>query len=455
MAPSAPSKLWTPVSGAGRIEDTLRTGTLPASLAAQAPQLTLAGIIDLALRNNPATQSSWAQARAAADAYGGARGAYFPTVDASLTSLKSEQSGGKLQYSGVGTSTRSQLIPSLSLNYTVFDFGSRGGSVDQARQTAYALSFTHNEIVQSTVLRVEQAYYSYLDTRAVLDARQASVVEAEASYNAARQRDSLGLATRADVMLAKSSLAQAQFAAESAYAQVQSARSSLAIALGVSPTAPYDITGRAEDVPVGPVTLRVESFINQALRNRPDLQAARARANAARAAVRTARGSLLPSVSLSASTGYTWADPSQLTGRSYNLSLGLQVPLFDGLTKNYDLARAEADADAAAAQLAQVRDSVMAGVFTAYYNLQTATQQVGTSDDALASATEALGAMQARYRVGIASITDLLSAQSTLASARVQQAQTRWDWAQQLATLAHAAGALDARGNASIPLRSP
>ena len=81
-----------------------------------------------------------------------------------------------------------------------------------------------------------------------------------------------------------------------------------------------------------------------------------------------------------------------------------------------------------------------------------ATQQVRTSDELLASATESMRASQARYTAGVASILDLLTAQAMLASARAQQAQARWAWAQSLARLGYAAGALDTRGRAAVPV---
>jgi outer membrane protein len=91
-------------------------------------------------------------------------------------------------------------------------------------------------------------------------------------------------------------------------------------------------------------------------------------------------------------------------------------------------------------------------VYTSYYNLQTATQQVRTSDDLLASATASMRAARARYTSGVASIIDLLNAQDALAAARAQQAQARWVWAQNLAQLGYASGALDTRGRSAVPV---
>ncbi|MFL5575783.1 MAG: TolC family protein [Gemmatimonadaceae bacterium] len=454
-APAAPNRVWDPPRAA-RTPDSLAPAAalLPAPLVARASALTLADVVDLALQNNPATRASWAQARAAAAAYGVERASWLPRIDGAVNATRSLQPSANASNPNAGPlgRPRSQLVPSLSINYLIFDLGGRSGSVEAARQNAFALDFTHNAAVKNTVLQVEQAYFAYVGTRALLVAQRTSVEEAQASFDAARKRDSVGLATIADVLQARTALAQARLTLQTSEAQLQTARGALALALGVSPTVPYDVTARPEDVPVGEVTASVDSLIDGALRTRPELQAAYASAAAARASVRVARAAALPSLALTGVGGYTNSSIDALTGRNYSIGLGLQIPLFSGGARSYEIARAEALADAAAAQAQSLRQNVVNDVFTAYYDLRTATQQVRTSDDLLASATASLGAAQARYTGGVGSILDLLTAQAALATARAQQAQARWVWAQQLALLARASGALDAHGAAGLPV---
>jgi outer membrane protein len=90
-------------------------------------------------------------------------------------------------------------------------------------------------------------------------------------------------------------------------------------------------------------------------------------------------------------------------------------------------------------------------VYTAYYALQTATQRAKTADVLLASATRNEVAARARYRAGVGTIVDLITAQTALANARAQQAQSRWVWATALAQLSHDVGVLGPRGQ-TLPL---
>jgi outer membrane protein TolC len=65
----------------------------------------------------------------------------------------------------------------------------------------------------------------------------------------------------------------------------------------------------------------------------------------------------------------------------------------------------------------------------------------------LASAQQSVQVAAGRYREGVGSIIDLLTAQTALANARAQQVQSRWQWYTSLAQLARDAGVLGVRGD--------
>jgi outer membrane protein TolC len=172
--PSSPSTVWQPsssVTEAAR-RDTVKTVSLPTPVTTQsnaaARQYSLGEVVDIALKNSPATRLSYTQARAAADVYGSSEGRFFPTVTAGLTANRSLQ----IAAPGRPAGERNQYGPSLSLSYTVLDFGGRSGSVDVARQTAIAADLTHNATVQNTILQVESAAFYYLSTRSQRDAQK-------------------------------------------------------------------------------------------------------------------------------------------------------------------------------------------------------------------------------------------------------------------------------------------
>lgn len=445
-ASPSPSIPWKVPAGAIKSESIVTPAipaAVPPDLQERIRQLSLVDVVDLALRNNPATRASWAQARAAASLFGSARGAYYPSVNGTAD-ISRIQSPATLQRPG---GKRTEYGPSIDLNYLLLDFGGRSGSVESARQSLFAANLAHNATLQNTVLQAEVAYFTYMATSALLSAGRSAVAQAQTSLTAAERRNTVGLATIADVLQARTALSQEQLNLETIQGSLQAARGSLASALGLPANLPFDLEPLPAEIPVGKISLSVDSVINDALRNRPDLAGARAEAAAAGARVRVARAAALPSLLLGGNAARTYSQPPTFAGPSYSMSLGLSIPIFDGFSRQYNIAAARAQADAAAAFADQTRQDVITQVFVSYYALQTAERRVATADDLLASAQQSVQVAAGRYREGVGSIIDLLTAQTALANARAQQVQSRWQWYTGLAQLARDAGVLGVRGD--------
>lgn len=445
--PPSPSAVWTPPS-----EDHPREAALgapvPADLAQRIQRLTLAEVVDIGLRNNPNTRLSWANARAAAAAYGSARGAYLPTVDGEVTGtrLKTVASQGR------SAVTQSVLSPSLSLSYLLFDFGGRSGNIGTARNALLAANFTHNATLQSVVLQIQTAYFEYVANRALLEAQQTTTREARANLAAAEERNRVGVATIADVLQARTAASQAQLAAQTTEGNLLTSRGALALSLGLPANIPYDIDSTAGQLPVSVLADSVDLLIAGAVEVRPDLAAARAEFDASRSQISVARANRLPSLVLNGVGGRTYTTSLPQGGNNYTVSLGLRIPLFAGFSRLYDQREAAALADAAGARADALGQQVVFEVFRSYYALQTAARRVRTADDLIASATQSSEVALARYKAGVGLVLDLLSAQSALADARAQHVLARLEWNTSLAQLAHDAGVLDPRGGSSLRL---
>jgi outer membrane protein len=448
----APEVPWTPPAGVAPAtpRDTTPPTAVPDDLADRIRRLTLTDIVDLGLRNNPATRLAWANARTAAAAYGAERGSWLPTVDADVTASRLQTVASQ----GRTAVRQSVLAPSITLSYLLFDFGGRSGRVAGARQRMLAASFTHNAVIQDVVLQVQVAYFRYQANRALLQAQRTTLEEAELNLTAAEERRRVGLATIADVLQARTAASQARLDLQSVEGNLQTSRGALALALGLPANLSYDVDSTASTAPVAAVADSVDAIIAAAVAGRPDLAAARADAEAARAGIGEARAALLPSLQLGATGGRTYATTIPDGANSYTLSLGLAIPLFDGFARQYDVAGARAEADAAQARSESLRQQVIYQVFSAYYALQTASRRVTTADDLVASATQSSEVALGRYRSGVGSVLDLLAAQSALASARAQQVDARLAWSVSLAQLTHDAGVLDPQGASPLRLTS-
>jgi outer membrane protein TolC len=120
------------------------------------------------------------------------------------------------------------------------------------------------------------------------------------------------------------------------------------------------------------------------------------------------------------------------------------VPIFSGYAPTYRVRAAEAQVEVKNSQFEQLRLQVALDVWTAYQNLTTATQSLRTTFDLLNSAEQSDRVALGRYKAGVGSILDVLTAQSALASARQQRIQSAFNWNISRATLAQSLGGLDA-----------
>lgn len=94
--------------------------------------LSLADVVEYALCNNPQTRETWANAKAQAAQLGIAESAYLPTLSSSASTSRNRSATAGQQ------NINSQSSAGLSLNYLLYDFGSRGAALENAEETLNA-----------------------------------------------------------------------------------------------------------------------------------------------------------------------------------------------------------------------------------------------------------------------------------------------------------------------------
>jgi outer membrane protein TolC len=409
-------------------------------------KFTLANAVNVALQNNPATRIAWADARAAAARYGSARGAWYPKVDLNGTLLYAKDITTKEQPSG----SIKDISATASLSYLLFDFGGRSAVVEESRQFLLAADWTQNAVMQNTVLQAEVAFFNQAGTKALLEANRTSLAEADANLTAAEERHRMGLATSADVLQAKTAYAEVKLAVLDTEGQVRTAKGALAVAMGYPANISFDPEMEVPEIPHSGLAKTVNQLIEKALASRPDLQASQALALGSASKVREARSRMLPSLSATGSIGRLWLKDVPGYTNSTIGALQLQIPIFNGFSRNFDLLQAEAEAEAARERVRNAQQTVIFQVYSTHSEFLTADERVKATDDLVASASQSEAVALGRYREGVGSILDLLSAQRVLAVARAEQINARLDWFINLARLAHDVGILGLPGDSSL-----
>lgn len=412
-----------------------------------ATALSLAELTALALHNNPETTVAWSAVAQSEAAERIARAGWWPTLTASYSAQRSRS----VASSGSEAPAQTRYGPSISLSYLLFDFGKRGGSIDQASAERLASQYNLNQTLQDLALTVEANYYTVIGDRALTDAKQQALDEAQANLDAARTRHDAGLATIADVYQAESAAAAAQLSLQQTQGQLRIAEGALASSAGYRPDTQLRLTAwnpQAARIEMPAQTLA--ELMTRAHDARPELLAAQAGEQAAAGAVRAARGTALPSLSVSASAGRTRIVDVG-TGDPFSVGATLSVPLFQGFALKSAIRGARAAMESAHASTESLRLQVEQQVWTAYQNLQTAHGNVDASRVQLEAAQRAADAIRARYKNGLSNILEVLTTEAALVQARVANVQSYLDWYLALATLAHDAGGLPAASDGVAP----
>jgi outer membrane protein len=423
----------------------------PQAPAAQADALrfdSLAALTEHALRERAESRAAWLGIQAEAARLDAATAANWPTLTGQFSFTRSQA----LSSSGASVPVRHRYGPSLSLAYVLVDFGARAASIDAQRYQLIASLLTGNRTLQDVVAEAETAYYAVLAARAQVTAQAQQETALRTSLDAVEVRLRGGLAARADQLRARAALSEATLARQAAERDLAKAEAALKQAAAIEQTRVLMLDWEvAPPAPLDAATLLAD-LLAEAERQRPDLRALQAAAASARAEAQRARAARWPSLSLAANTGRTFFLEDELSpSTSYSVGVNVSLPLFDGGRLAAEARAAERDAERLQADADSQRSQVSLAVAEAYHDVRHAQAQREGVVIQFDSASESAQAAEARYRAGVGSLLELLTAQADLARARQAQAQADADWLAAFSRLNHALGRLPADSFASQP----
>ena len=232
-----------------------------------------------------------------------------------------------------------------------------------------------------------------------------------------RQRFENGLETLASVRSAESRRAGAEADVLSLNEQLGLQRNRIAAFLGAGPDRGLKIAAPAIDL--GRTFALPEQIPAELLGRRPDIVAARLRAEAAGKRIDQARAAFYPNVNLSAFIGVQALQLNNLNKSGSGIgSIGpaISLPIFDGGRLRGQLRGTEADYAEAIANYDRAVVQALQDVADAATSQKLLGAQIARTDESVAAAREAWQIQGNRYTGGLATYLDVLSAEETLLS---------------------------------------
>jgi outer membrane protein len=436
--------------------------SLGAAHAAAQESLTLAQAVRKALESNPDLAMD-APARAAADSeLAASRAGYRPRLDFEQSVL-----GGNNPVYVFGTRLTQRAftaddfaLPSLnrpdalqnlqtriSAQQNVWDFGRTKERVDTARLGIEIADWTHQDNIRRVILGVVEAYYSVALAHEAQDAARTALASAEAIVKQAQARVESGLAIEADLLRGQVQLAAARQMEIQARGQVEMFRAALNRFMGLpldSPLGAMAPLARANYPLPGQETMLVE------LRKRPDYQRLQGEVRQAELEVRGRQTQFWPILGAFASWEADHPSFKDAGGSNWAAGLTLRWNLYAGGSSSAMLQASRQRLEQKRRQLEAMESAMQLEVHQALVRVRTAEQQVQAMQAAEQQSQESLRILRNRYEAGLATMTDLLAAETARSYARTALAEAIFRHRLGFAQLQYALGTLSPNSEAVL-----
>jgi len=383
----------------------------------------LDGLMDEALAGSPDLQIAEARMREADAAAQVSGAALLPSLSANGSASEVRESlnqGFPPAFQGYlphGWHSQGQIT--ANLNYDIDLFGKNRAAFAAATSDALAaqVDFAAERLTIST--SVVSAYANLEQLTADREAAKDALAVRKQSADLVSQRLSQQLENTGELAQAQSRVEAAEADLDRVDGQIAIARNQLAALLGKGPDRGLDIAlpANAKIAPFGvPASLPLDL-----LGRRPDIVAARLRAEAAAKRIDVAHAAYYPNISISGDYGqqsFGIADLISPASRIGQLGPAISLPIFDGGKIEGDYRNARAQYDEAVATYNKTLTGALRQVADALANQRELTKELSHSRAALAESEKAYRVASLRYKAGLSRYLDVLTAEDTLVQQR-------------------------------------
>lgn len=399
----------------------LAAAALPASA-----QLTLTEALATAKANNGTVRAAYLAHRAAQADTKAAFAAFLPT----LTPTVRQENGRLENHTGLGRggTTIDTTDASVVANWLLIDSGSRATSYRQAQISRDQAEYDALDTLRGVLFQVHQAFFNALRAQELLAVQSASVHRAKEILDRATLSEEVGAGAKKDILQARADYLNAQVNEIAARNQVNTTRSTLwaLIAYG-GPELPELVQPEWTPAPApsdDTQASQLGTLVEQALRERADLKAVRARNMLADQSVRAAR--IDSGIDFSLSAQYNKSFSESVFDRS-GLVFQASFPLYDGSRSRERLRSAELAREAQREVYLQSERNARSEVESAYKEFAQNSVRVPAAREALEAARLNYKAATEARQEGAGELIEELTAQVSLATAESNYVQALYD----------------------------
>lgn len=403
--------------------------------------LTLRGALAAAADNNPDVQLYKERIEAAQGQVQTQLGAMLPNLSSNVRQTRQTQFLGTFGLSPVRTDPFSIFDARVNASQNLLSV-SLIQKWRASRESLHVAEFESDSRKFDTMASVALLYMEGLKAMGMVKMHESNQQIMGELLGMVKQRQKSGMATGLDIARLDAQLAsEKQLAASSRY-DVEHAKLNLLNLLSLPYETPVILKDEFRDEVYG--VSSPQTAVEEALANRPEVQAQVTRIKATELTYSSITGERLPSLVAQGDYGLIgnrWSN----TLDTYNMALLLQIPIFDGAQREGRIAEARSQLRQEALRMRSVLNQVTMEVHDALAALTAAKEQVAIAQTGMQSATRELDLSRERYTViTAASYFELTNALSAVARAKENLVNALFQLNASRVNLARATGMLDA-----------
>lgn len=400
---------------------------LPGISRAEAGKVGLQEAFGLALSGNPRLVAMESSLKAGREKVGAARSYILPKITLEERFMKTDNPtyafSSKLNQSRFEAADFA--IDSLNDPDAIDDFTtsisfqqalySRQASlgVKMARTASEALEYDYQRAREQVLLNVLESFIAGETTRGYLDVALQGQDDARTHLEITRSRVEAGLGLESDLLRARVSVQESEERLVSARKNVSMAARTLGLVLGLE----GPIEADEESIPIS--SLRPLEYYEEASATRRDLVSMSKAVENAGLNIRMAAAPFTPTVGLGGSYQInSHSAPLDDEGSSYQVMAFVRWDLYSGGLKGHAASEARYGLKEAEAYYDGLKKEIAYRISEAYLAVLEATRGIELASSRLSLAEETARLIEKRYQNSLATVVELLDAQSSLDSAR-------------------------------------
>ncbi len=380
---------------------------------------TLDLFVQEALENNYDLALAMSRVSQARSSWSYARSDRYPNIKLQGEATRNKKDSNKGQLENYNNFSLSGVV-SFEL-----DLWGRARDVDRkAYATLLSIKANQDAIKLSLIANVVESYFGILTLNNQIQISQNTLKAREENYQYRKKEFEVGQTSEIIMQQAKSEVASVKAQLQSLLKEQNAAQTALLILLGRDPEGIFNV-----EIPTQPQTLPNAPIVpiglpSSILEQRPDIEAATQNLKAANFAIGIARSAYFPTISLTGLAGYVSPELNNLIQNSsstWNYGGNFVSNLLDLGRTNANINLAKAQYQEMLLTYGQTINKAFGEVRDSLFNYSISNERIQSLNEQVEALKRALVLAQIRYEEGYTNYLEVLTTQSNLFAAELNQ----------------------------------